>query len=280
MHRHRTPVDEHGMGTATPAMMLWECVQVEPKDADGMGVVKLAVIVTTGGTHNVITDVRPEGILVTVGAVHKEGRAQLELSGFFRELLEVRADQLKIEGGSNKKTKVLALTIVLSSLTQDKRSMLWFLQAKAGQKHEAHFASDHFNAIRAAENPNAKKRKAELDEFQQALEEASSAAAAEVLPLGALGTSAAAPRGLPSLLKVKRDGKTIGGDKQVAASGDSNGVAAVAKELQHSTEPKTITPSDPVSAAISDSAGLGSGGLGGLAGYESEEPSSSEDEDE
>lgn len=252
---------------AEPGHTAWNCVVAEPKDAQGVGSVKLTVVVSPGCHHNRITKVEPEGIFVDVGVPKKEGRANIELLGFLAFLFDLEEDQVRLESGEISKGKV----VVLSGLKQDKREMIWQLEAKVGQKHEAHFAVDAANAARALMNKKAAARRKELDEFQSLREEALSASPG---PMSNLLLGAAAPkRQLPHAVSLKRSAGDAGAapapmdasppDAKRAARSPSGPAAAVA------AEGATGAPVAPADDAP---------GLGGLAAYDSDEDSDEEEE--
>jgi len=178
-----------------PPMLQWGCVDVGAKDSDGnWGDARFEVLVWDDEPHNEVRDVSPEMIHICLGSaaqqiaqrnrskkgrgkgLPREGlsaeekknmerdrqeRANRELVGFFRDLFQAAEDQVKLTA-SNAKTK----QVTVSGLNQDKRSLLWHLQAKIGTKFEAHWAADFANAAAAANNVEALKRKRELDAFQ------------------------------------------------------------------------------------------------------------------
>ncbi|CAE8614315.1 unnamed protein product, partial [Polarella glacialis] len=166
-------------------MVTWECVEVCPKDTQGKwGDAKVNVLIWDNCQHNEVKEVTPDLIHVCIG-IHKQGgkagrgkgakseqqeRVKRELVGFFREILNLGEgspqDQIRIERESHK-TKLL----VVSGLDRDKRSLLWLLQSKVGQKLDAHWAVDFANAALAAGNKEALKRKSEIDDFQRLQEE-------------------------------------------------------------------------------------------------------------
>merc|ERR1712194_444337 len=96
-------------------------------------------------------------------------RANVELLGFVGFLLDIPEEQICLEKGETGSVK----TLKLRKVKQDKRELIWNLQAKVGQRHEAHFQEDNLNLLR--QEMGAGKRRKEQDEFQSLREEMISA---------------------------------------------------------------------------------------------------------
>lgn len=246
---------------APPPMLTWACVEVGKKDASGLGEVRLAVTVLPGQSHNVITEVTSELIWVSVGVDKKSGRANLELLGFLHFLLGLEGDdQLGIERGESARSKI----IVVSGVSHDKRSMIWLLQSKVGEKHAAHFAADVAAALRRECDPRALKRRKEETEFRQLQEEAQSASLLQMAP--AAYACAVKPK-LPPALKVKRAGVDVdvSGPRET-----TEGTAAPVTAVQASAEAAAAAAATPTGVT-------GAAPSAALVHYDSE---SEEDDDE
>eukprot|EP00438_Fugacium_kawagutii_P008330 Skav233344 [mRNA] locus=scaffold394:166520:175696:+ [translate_table: standard] len=127
-------------------MLGWSSVQLGPKDDQGRCEAKLTVVLRPASVQNCIDEVNSEVIFVSVGEPNKKGRANSELMGFVAHILELKEDQVKLEDNVSNKSK----TVVLCGLQHDKRSLIWQLQSKVGQKQAARFAAEKANAADAA----------------------------------------------------------------------------------------------------------------------------------
>lgn len=186
-------------------MLGWSSVQLSPKDeAKGTCEAKLTVVLRPSSPHNSIDEVNSEVIFISVGEPAKRGRADTELAGFITHVLELNEEQVKLEENVSKKSK----TLVLSGLSHDKRSLIWQLQSKVGQKHAARFAAEKANAALRDEDQSSKRRKDEQSEYRRLQEEADADAvsAAAALPSPYAEKVASRPA-LPRGLRVRRPGE-------------------------------------------------------------------------
>mmetsp|Transcript_9102 Transcript_9102/g.20722 ORF Transcript_9102/g.20722 Transcript_9102/m.20722 type:complete len:244 (-) Transcript_9102:77-808(-) len=230
-------------------MLNWSCVEVDPKDAQGLGDALLRVSVRPDRGHNVIDEVSPELIYVSVGEPQAHGRANRELMGFLRTLLGLEPDKLCLESGEKKAYK----TLKASGLAHDKRDLLWLLQAKVGKQHEVRFAAEHAAAARAASDKEAARKRKDIDEYQKLKEEAS----AQPLPLlevSALRESTAVKKALPSMIKVKR--------RAADAQGESEDPPAKRPATDPAAPAVAAGTKDPAPLPGLASAGEDTGGLG------------------
>ncbi|CAE7204581.1 unnamed protein product, partial [Symbiodinium necroappetens] len=120
----------------------WSSVQFGPKDEQGFCDAKLTLVVRAGQPHNCIEEINSDVVVVSIGEPNKRGRGNRELSGFLRTLLGLAEDQVRLEDNVSSKSK----TLLLKRLTCDKRSLIWQLQAKVGDKQPPRFATEEANA--------------------------------------------------------------------------------------------------------------------------------------
>jgi len=236
-------------------MLGWSSVQLGPKDGDNGCEAKLTVVLRPGSVQNCIDEVNSEVIFVSIGEPSKKGRANCELQGFIAFLLDLKEDQVKLEDNVSNKSK----TLLLSRLQHDKRSLIWQLQSKVGQKYAARFAAEKANAALREEDVSAKRRKEEQSEYRRLQEEADAdavaAAAAQPSPYAEKVLSRPT---LPRGIRVRRFGEV-----------DAE------EPMEPPQPPDTGLPEEPTPK---DDAADNTGGLQGLANYSSDE--SEEDESE
>ncbi|CAE7937078.1 unnamed protein product [Symbiodinium sp. KB8] len=113
------------------------------RDEQGFCDAKLTLVVRAGQPHNCIEEINSDVVVVSIGEPNKRGRGNRELSGFLRTLLGLAEDQVRLEDNVSSKSK----TLLLKRLTCDKRSLIWQLQAKVGDKQPPRFATEEANAV-------------------------------------------------------------------------------------------------------------------------------------
>lgn len=250
-------------------MLSWSSVQFGPKDEQGFCDAKLTLVVRAGQPHNCIEEINSDVIVVCIGEPNKRGRGNRELSGFLRTLLGLGEDQVRLEDNVSSKSK----TLLLKRLTCDKRSLIWQLQAKVGDKQPPRFATEEANAALRLADPAAKRLKDETGEYRRLQEEARaealSALVAAPSPYSDKVSSSERPT-LPQVLRVRRPG---------------NGQEDNGDQAQTVQQKWDLEPAEPVvnASLTADAEGKGSPsleehGLQGLSQYASDESSEEESE--
>jgi len=249
----------------------WTCISVEGTKA------KLTVALYDQCGSNKIAKVTPDVIFIEVGALRRDGGADIELLGFLASLLGLREDQVSVEPeeqgkARGKKAACEGRFVTLLGLQQSKRELIWLLESKVGQRHDPHFAADSANAARNQGSKQGVARRRELEEFASLRQEA----------LGTQRPSAA--EGLfgepASAVGLKRKAAPDAGGAAAAAKRPSAAKApaeAAAEEAQPAAQPEATPPAPPGDAA--EAASEEEGALGGLAAYDSDEDEE-DDEDE
>ncbi|CAJ1414715.1 unnamed protein product [Effrenium voratum] len=239
-------------------MLGWSSVQLGAKAADDLCEAKLTVVLRPGSPHNSIDEVNSEVIFVSVGENAKRGRANSELVGFVQNLLGLQDGQVRLEDTASNKSK----TVILSNLALDKRSLIWQLQSKVGQRHEARFASEQANAALRMADVAAKRRKEEQSEYRRLQEQADADAvsAAAALPSPYAEKVALRPT-LPRGIRIRRPGEP---ESDVAPA-------------EEPAEPEEAEPEPVPDAAHGETLGEATSGLQGLAHYSSSESEESEE---
>eukprot|EP00435_Cladocopium_sp_Y103_P011272 s1368_g2.t3 len=255
---HRAALVAWSCGQHLVAMLGWSSVQLGPKDGDERCEAKLTVVLRPGGGQNCIDEVNSEVIFISVGEPNKKGRANSELLGFVASILELKEDQVKLEDNVSSKSK----TVLLCGLQHDKRSLIWQLQSKVGQKHPARFAAEKANAVRGPrvkavtpgwDDPRSDGVNGEPLGRTAADADAISAAAAQPSPYAEKVLSRPT---LPRGIRVRRPGEP-----------DMEFPEAPEPPEPPETEPKEPKLPEPGAAET----GGDGGGLQGLANYSSEE---------
>ncbi|CAE7326530.1 GIP [Symbiodinium microadriaticum] len=249
-------------------MLSWSSVQFGPKDEQGFCDAKLTLVVRAGQPHNCIEEINSDVVVVSIGEPNKRGRGNRELSGFLRTLLGLAEDQVRLEDNVSSKSK----TLLLKRLTCDKRSLIWQLQAKVGDKQPPRFATEEANAALRLADPAAKRLKDETGEYRRLQEEARaealSALVAAPSPYSDKVSSSERPT-LPQVLRVRRPGSR-------QEDGDQAQTVHIRKW--------DVEPDEPVvnvGSTAEDAEGQGSPspeerGLQGLSQYASDESSEEE----
>eukprot|EP00927_Polykrikos_kofoidii_P077415 TRINITY_DN74354_c0_g1_i1.p1 TRINITY_DN74354_c0_g1~~TRINITY_DN74354_c0_g1_i1.p1 ORF type:complete len:265 (-),score=69.84 TRINITY_DN74354_c0_g1_i1:108-902(-) len=249
----------------------WKSIAVENTDDSKRFIARLVVVATPGMQHNRLAKITPDVVFVDLGVLKTEGRANVELLGFLAFLLDLDEGQVRIESGESARTKV----IVLDKINLDKRELIWLLESKVGQKHEAHFATDNVNRIRCEMNKEAISRRKEKDEFESLRQEAF-AAVNHALP------SPQVPppenKSFQTALRVKRKVATgyeeALGEEAMAPKRMASGVhAAVA------AQPVVNAVDCPNAAVDGVVVRAAPAGIGGIAAYDSEDESDEDDEE-
>jgi len=257
----------------------WTCVRVEPKGDDGLGDARLLVVATLGAQHNQVTDITPDVIFVELGLPKTKGRpnaeqqerANVELLCFIAFLLGLQEEQVRMESDETERNKI----VVLASVRHDKRELIWLLEAKVKQRHDAHFAVDKVNAARNLTCKQAVKRREELSEYRSLLEEAECANfAASIVPPALVSQQVTGKINLPNSLRVKR--KTPEAAHEVVDA--SRQASRLARRSTSSCGLNVLPRPGVVSPSVADGAmAADTEGIGGLAAYDSEDESDSDE---
>lgn len=246
----------------------WSCVNVEPKNEHGLGDISLMVAVTLGCSHNRLAELTPDIIFVELGITKKEAKLgwdNMEVLGFLAFLFDVPMRQIRMDVGEKERNKL----IVFSGLRHEKRELIWLLEAKRGQRHDAHFAVDRVNEERRRSSKEVLQREKEQSEFRSLREEMACANHSETLTNSVTQQTLRQKRALPvSPWVVKRqasEASTGSGCKQESGELCTDSVAALQTPIVNAI--MQDAPQDDVEGTA-DSAGLV-----GLTAYDSEESS-------
>jgi len=248
----------------------WSCVKVEPKTEQGIGDVSLMVAVTLNCSHNRLSELTPDIVFVELGISKKEAKLgwdNMEVLGFLAFLFDVPMNQIRMQSGEKERNKL----IIFSGLRHEKRELIWLLEAKLGQRHDAHFAIDKVNEQKRKSSKDALQREKEQSEFRSLREEMASANHLEAfLTSSVMQQTTGRKRALPTspwvLKKQASDTSTVSGCKQ--GSGEVGARSAASMQTPAVNNTKHDACHDDAAEETSEPAGLV-----GLTAYDSEESS-------
>merc|ERR1712150_187313 len=194
------------------------------------------------------------------------GWDNMEVLGFLAFLFDVPMKQIRMNAGGKGRNKLIAF----SGLRHEKRELIWLLEAKRGQRHDAHFAVDKVNEERRRSSKEALQREQEQSEFRSLREEMASASHTETfLTNSVMQQTLGRKRALPvSPWVVKRqasEASTGSGCKQESGELCTSSVAEGQRPIVNATTQEAL--GDDVEGTAEPA------GLVGLTVYDSEESS-------
>mmetsp|Transcript_16183 Transcript_16183/g.31656 ORF Transcript_16183/g.31656 Transcript_16183/m.31656 type:complete len:189 (+) Transcript_16183:380-946(+) len=175
-------------------------------------------------------------------------------------------EKVRMVSGEKERNKL----IVFSGLKHEKRELIWLLEAKCGQRHDAHFAVDKVNEERRRSSKEALQREKEQSEFRSLREELASASHCETLLANSVMPQIhGRKRALPTSPWVVK--------RQASEAPKDSGCQERSRELCTSSavsSQTTIVNANLQDASQDDAEGTAEpAGLVGLTAYDSEESS-------